>query len=60
MLTAKLSDKSWSWTKGDVLYEGHLLALALLKVKIESAQLHAHRHQAITKLTPPFYLSRAT
>ncbi|OTB02455.1 glycoside hydrolase family 18 protein [Hypoxylon sp. CI-4A] len=36
-LTAKLIDETWSCTKGDVSYEGHLLAQALLKVKFETS-----------------------
>ncbi|KAK4128908.1 glycoside hydrolase family 18 protein [Parathielavia appendiculata] len=36
-LTAKLIDETWSCSKGDVSYEGHLLAQALLKVKVESS-----------------------
>jgi chitinase len=36
-LTAKLIDESWSCSKGDVRYEGHLLAQALLKIKVESS-----------------------
>ncbi|KAG7139201.1 Chitotriosidase-1 like protein [Verticillium longisporum] len=36
-LTAKLIDETWSCSKGDISYEGHLLAQALLKIKVESS-----------------------
>ncbi|KAG7121344.1 hypothetical protein HYQ44_004224 [Verticillium longisporum] len=36
-LTAKLIDETWSCSKGDMSYEGHLLAQALLKIKVESS-----------------------
>ncbi|EEY23441.1 chitotriosidase-1 [Verticillium alfalfae VaMs.102] len=36
-LTAKLIDETWSCSKGDINYEGHLLAQALLKIKVESS-----------------------
>ncbi|KAF7533915.1 hypothetical protein G7Z17_g13445 [Cylindrodendrum hubeiense] len=36
-LTVKLVDESWSCTKGDVSYEGHVLAQALLNLKVESS-----------------------
>ncbi|CCF34433.1 chitotriosidase-1 [Colletotrichum higginsianum] len=36
-LTAKLIDKTWSCSKADVSYKGHLLAQALLKIKVESS-----------------------
>lgn len=55
-LTAKLIDESWSCTKGDVSYEGHLLAQALLKVKIESSFGFT---LIVTKLTPPLDLSQS-
>ncbi|GAB1321116.1 hypothetical protein MFIFM68171_11326 [Madurella fahalii] len=34
--TAKLIDETWSCSKRDVSYESHLLAQALLKIKVES------------------------
>ncbi|RMZ82759.1 hypothetical protein DV738_g1689, partial [Chaetothyriales sp. CBS 135597] len=36
-LTAKLIDEVWSCTNGDLGYDGHLLAQALLKVKMETS-----------------------
>ncbi|KDN71453.1 putative oviduct-specific glycoprotein [Colletotrichum sublineola] len=36
-VTAKLVDDSWDCTKGDVRYDGHILAQALLNVKVESS-----------------------
>ncbi|KAH7305460.1 oviduct-specific glycoprotein [Stachybotrys elegans] len=36
-ITAKLIDENWSCTKGNIGYEGHLLAQALLRVKVESS-----------------------
>ncbi|KAK7732719.1 hypothetical protein SLS63_004974 [Diaporthe eres] len=48
-LTAKLIDETWSCAKGDVGYEGHLLAQALLKVQIETSFGFT---LIVTKLTP--------
>ncbi|KAH9209045.1 oviduct-specific glycoprotein [Leptodontidium sp. 2 PMI_412] len=36
-ITAKLVDDTWDCTKGDVRYDGHILAQALLNVKVESS-----------------------
>lgn len=55
-LTAKLIDESWSCSKGDVNYEGHLLAQALLKVKIESSFGFT---LIVTKLSLPLDLSQS-
>ncbi|KAI0850294.1 carbohydrate-binding module family 18 [Daldinia vernicosa] len=55
-LTAKLIDETWSCTKGDVSYEGHLLAQALLKIKIESSFGFT---LIVTKLSLPLDLSQS-
>lgn len=55
-LTAKLIDETWSCTKGDTAYEGHLLAQALLKVNIESSFGFT---LIITKLSLPLDLSQS-
>jgi chitinase len=36
-ITAKLIDETWQCSKGNVGYEGHLLAQALLKISVESS-----------------------
>ncbi|KAK8093699.1 Glycosyl hydrolases family 18 protein, partial [Apiospora hydei] len=36
-VTAKLVDDSWDCTRGDVRYDGHVLAQALLNVRVESS-----------------------
>lgn len=55
-LTAKLIDETWSCTKGDTSYEGHLLAQALLKVNIESSFGFT---LIVTKLSLPLDLSQS-
>ncbi|TQN70051.1 hypothetical protein CSHISOI_05266, partial [Colletotrichum shisoi] len=55
-LTAKLIDETWSFSKGDVSYEGHLLAQALLKIKVKSSFGFA---LIISKLSLPLDLSQS-
>ncbi|OTB14128.1 glycoside hydrolase family 18 protein [Daldinia sp. EC12] len=55
-LTAKLLDDTWSCTKGDISYEGHLLAQALLKIKVESSFGFT---LIVTKLSLPLDLSQS-
>ncbi|KAI2643596.1 carbohydrate-binding module family 18 [Xylaria nigripes] len=55
-LTAKFVDETWSCTKDDVSYEGHLLAQALLDIKVESSFGFT---LIVPSLIPPLDLSQS-
>ncbi|KAI1172269.1 carbohydrate-binding module family 18 [Nemania sp. FL0916] len=55
-VVAKIVDESWSCTKGDVSYEGHILAQALLDVSVESSFGFT---LIVTKLSLPLDLSQS-
>ncbi|KAH0592757.1 hypothetical protein MHUMG1_09581 [Metarhizium humberi] len=55
-VTAKLLDETWDCKNGNVGYEGHLLAQALLNVKVESSFGFT---LIVNKLTLPLDLSQS-